>query len=74
MAKIPSLKPREAIKVLERYGFVFIRQKGSHRIYINKNNAVTIPYHNKDLRKGTLRSIIKQSGLSTEEFLKLFKN
>lgn len=74
MSKIPSLKPRDVIKILERAGFNFVRQKGSHRMYIKEHKGVTVPYHNKDLRKGTLRSIIKQSGLSTEEFLKLLKN
>jgi predicted RNA binding protein YcfA (HicA-like mRNA interferase family) len=50
-----------------------VRQKGSHRIYVKGNIGITIPYHNKDLKKGTLRAIIKQSGLSVEEFLKLLR-
>jgi predicted RNA binding protein YcfA (HicA-like mRNA interferase family) len=72
--KLPSLKPKEVIKVLEKLGFVFVRQKGSHRIYVKGNIVITIPYHNKDLKKGTLRAIIKQAGLSVEEFLKLLRN
>jgi predicted RNA binding protein YcfA (HicA-like mRNA interferase family) len=74
MPKLPALKPREVIKVLERAGFSFIRQKGSHRIYVKGNVGITIPYHNKDLKKGTLRHIIKQSGLTVEKFLKLLKD
>jgi predicted RNA binding protein YcfA (HicA-like mRNA interferase family) len=73
-SKLPSLKPKEVIKVLEKLGFVFVRQKGSHRIYVKSNIGITIPYHNKDLKKGTLRAIIKQTGLSVEEFLKLLRN
>ena len=70
---MPALKPREAIKALEKAGFVFVRQKGSHRIYMKRNVGVTVPFHNKDLKIGTLRHIIKQSGLEVKEFLGLLK-
>jgi len=56
---------------LERAGFTFIRQKGSHRIYLKDDIGVTVPWHNKDMRVGTLRHIIKQSGLTVKEFLSL---
>jgi predicted RNA binding protein YcfA (HicA-like mRNA interferase family) len=72
--KLPSLKSKEVIKVLEKLGFVFVRQKGSHRIYVKGSIGITIPYHTKDLKKGTLKAIIKQVGLSVEEFLKLLRN
>jgi len=71
MSKLPALKPRQVAKVLKRAGFILARSKGSHRIYVKGNVGITIPFHNKDLRKGTLRQIIKQSGLTLEEFLKL---
>jgi len=71
--KIPALKPRQAVEVLERAGFKFVRQKGSHRIYVKGGVGVTIPRHNKDLKKGTLRAIIKGTGLGIDEFLKLLK-
>ncbi|HEY4475171.1 MAG TPA: type II toxin-antitoxin system HicA family toxin [Candidatus Paceibacterota bacterium] len=71
MPKLPALRPREVIRVLEGAGFVFIRQKGSHRIYIKNNLRITIPFHNKDLKPKTLRHIIKQSGLNLEEFINL---
>jgi len=70
MPKIPALKPKQVIKILEKAGFKFIRQKGSHRIYIKKGKGVTVPWHNKDLRKGTLRAIIKQSGMTAGDFFK----
>jgi predicted RNA binding protein YcfA (HicA-like mRNA interferase family) len=53
---------------LERAGFSFVRQKGSHRIYVKGDVGVTLPWHSKDMRIGTLRHIIKQSGLTVEEF------
>ena len=73
MPKLPALKPREVIKALVRAGFVFIRQKGSHRVYMKRNVGITVPFHNKDLKIGTLRHIIKQSGLEVREFLGLLK-
>ncbi len=72
MSKLPILKPREVIHALEKAGFVFARQKGSHRIYVKDTRGVTVPYHNKDLKFGTLRHIIKQSGFEVRDFLKLF--
>lgn len=71
MSKLPALKAREIIKALEGAGFVFIRQKGSHRIYVKGNLGITVPFHNHDLKIGTLRHIIKQSGLKIKEFLRL---
>ncbi len=71
MPKLPVLSPAKVAKMLERTGFMFIRQRGSHKIYVKESLGVTIPFHNKDLRKGTLKNIIKQSGLTLEEFLKL---
>lgn len=62
-----SVKPRQMIKVLERKGFTFIRQKGSHRLYRKGELRVIVPYHNKDLKPGTLRNILKQAGLTESD-------
>lgn len=74
--KLPLLKPKDVIKILEKLGFYKFRQKGSHLIMIKDDNEVyqpVIPIHNKDLKKGTLLSIIRQSGLTKTEFLRLKK-
>ena len=71
MTRLPVLTPAKVIRALEQAGFVFVRQRGSHRMYEKGNVGIVIPFHNKDLKKGTLRSIIKQSGLAMENFLKL---
>ena len=68
MPKLTAVKPRQAARALERAGFSFVRQKGSHRIYVKGDTGVTLPWHSKDMRIGTLRHIIKQSGLTVEEF------
>ena len=73
MPKLSTVKPREAARALERAGFSFVRQKGSHRIYLKGGVGVTLPWHSKDLRPGTLRHIIKQAGLSVEEFYQLLR-
>lgn len=62
-----SVRPRQIIKVLEQKGFKFIRQKGSHRLYRKEDLRVTVPYHTKDLKPGTLRSILKQAGLTEKD-------
>lgn len=70
--KLPRLSGRECIKALEKNGFYTVRQKGSH-VVLRKNEPfyqLVVPDH-KELDIGTLRAIIKQSGMSVEEFMKL---
>lgn len=74
--KLPAMKPKDVIKILEKLGFYQYRQKGSHVIMINddvKNYQPVIPMHHQELKKGTLLSIIRQSGLTKAEFLNLQK-
>ncbi|OGM15772.1 hypothetical protein A2V56_02450 [Candidatus Woesebacteria bacterium RBG_19FT_COMBO_42_9] len=62
-----SIKPRRMVKILERKGFRFVRQKGSHRLYRKGDLRVTVPIHNKDLKLGTLQNILRQTGVNKEE-------
>ncbi len=73
MTKTPQVKPREAEKVLLSAGFSFVRQKGSHRLYKKDKLRVTLPFHNKPLKRGTLNSIIKQTYLTTAECINFLK-
>jgi predicted RNA binding protein YcfA (HicA-like mRNA interferase family) len=66
---LPSLKPKEVVRILLNIGFVFHRQKGSHGIYIKDSLMVVVPQHNRDMKKGTLNNIIKGTNLTVEEFL-----
>lgn len=63
--KAMPMKPKEMEKEILADGWVFKTQRGSHRNYIhpNKPGKVTIPFHNKDLNRGTEKSIKKQAGL-----------
>ena len=69
MPKLPSLTPRKIIKVLEKKGFVLDRIKGSHHIYYNPETGkrAIVPLHKKDLPKGTMFEILKQTGITKEE-------
>ena len=71
--RLPSLKPWQVVRVLNKLGFEKFRQSGSHLILANKDKKkiIPVPVHNKDLKRGLLRSIIKQTGLTVKEFLKL---
>ncbi len=74
MTKLPVVKPAKVIKALERAGFYVHHSSGSHRILKSANDPtlrVVIPYHTKDLKTGTLAAIIKQTGMSVDEFRKL---
>lgn len=72
MPKLPAMKPKDVLKKFEALGFVIDRQSGSHIILYNqitKKRAV-IPLHLKDLPKGTLLAILRESGISRDDFLK----
>jgi len=65
MSKVPALTSAKLIKILTKHGFILDHQTGSHRVYINQKTGkrVVVPYHKKDLPKGTLLSIVKAAGL-----------
>lgn len=50
-------------KLLIANGFVFIRQKGSHRIFVKGDTTIVIPFRRRSLKKGTLFSILKDAGI-----------
>lgn len=63
---------REVVKALRRIGFVVDHQRGSHIFMHNlrKNVSVVVPFH-RELKKGTLHSILKKAGLSVKDLQKL---
>lgn len=70
---MPSFKPRVVVKILSKLGFVQKRQAGSHLIMFHpiSKETIPVPMHAKDLKKGLLQGIIKKSGSTEKEFLKL---
>ena len=73
MSKLSPAKSDEVIKVLEKLGFKKIRQSGSHAVFYHTDGRwTTVPIHKgKDIAKGTLHKILKDAGLSNEEFRKI---
>ncbi len=69
MSTLPRISGRDCRKVLEKAGFYFKRQESSHMILRRDNPfaQVVVPDH-KELDRGTLRAIIRQAGLSVDEF------
>jgi predicted RNA binding protein YcfA (HicA-like mRNA interferase family) len=68
---LPVATGREVAKALERAGFVVHHTTGGHAILrhlSDRARRITVPIHPGDLKTGTLRAIIKQSGLSIEAF------
>lgn len=68
MPKLPVLSGREVVAALERLGFVQMRQRGSHVILQRSAVGVVVPLH-RELKTGTLAGVIRQAGLSQDEFL-----
>ena len=65
-----NLSPNRLIIFLEENGFIFKRSKGSHQIFYNPANNLTVivPVHgSKDVKKGTFLAILKQAGIDKNE-------
>ena len=72
--QLPALKPRQVLRALERVGFVIHHITGSHYVLKHPQKPalrVTLPWHNRDLKRGTLGSIIAQAGYTVAEFREL---
>lgn len=70
MPKLRPAKPKEVERILEKLGFQRIRQSGSHAVHRHPDGRwTTVPLHpGKDVAKGTLRKIIKDLGITVDEF------
>lgn len=72
--RLPVTTGRKALRALEQGGFIVHHTTGSHHILRHAtdfNRRVTVPMHPGDLKPGTVRHILKQSGLSLEAFIEL---
>jgi len=66
---LPAIDARKLITILEQHGFVRVRQSGSHAIFRHPDGrGTTVPIHGKrDLGRGLLRQIFRDTGLSTDD-------
>ncbi|MBD2596595.1 type II toxin-antitoxin system HicA family toxin [Nostoc spongiaeforme FACHB-130] len=71
MSNIPVLKPQEVVRILENFGFVEVRQKGSHKQFRHSDGrGTTVPFHKgKDISPRLLRQIAIDINLTIEEML-----
>jgi len=73
LSPLPVVSGREVVKALAKIDYVLDRQRGSHMILrqeVSPHRRLTVPDH-KEIAKGTLRAIIRQSGLTVDEFVDL---
>ena len=73
MGRLAGFRYREIVKCLKAFGFAFDRQAaGSHEIWYNESTDryTTIPNHTGDMPEGTLRAVLKEAGVSPDDFLK----
>jgi predicted RNA binding protein YcfA (HicA-like mRNA interferase family) len=72
MPPLPVVSGAQAVKALQRAGWIVNRQRGSHVIMLKTGSMVSlsVPQH-RELAPGTLRALIRASGMTVEEFVKL---
>lgn len=74
--KLANIKPRELVRALQKGGFQIYETTGSH-VHLKhpvRSGRVTVPYHERfDLPKHIVKSIIRQAGLTNQEFFELLK-
>ncbi len=70
MPQIPILSGRRVVRVFTKLGWEVARQRGSHIILVKEGAMATlsVPDH-REVARGTLRSLIRDAGLTVEEFL-----
>jgi len=62
------ISSEQIIKTLQKFGFLLVSQRGSHQKYRKEGFTVIVPSPRKEIPVGTLRSIVRQSGLSANDF------
>jgi len=69
MGRLPVVSGAEAVRIFETVGWTVDRRRGSHVILVKEGHPATlsIPDH-KELARGTLRSLIRSAGMTTEDF------
>jgi predicted RNA binding protein YcfA (HicA-like mRNA interferase family) len=68
------LSSSQIIKGLLKFGFKLVSQRGSHQKYQKEGYTVIVPSPRKEIPVGTFRSIVRQSGLSLNDFFEYTKN
>ena len=73
MPKLPHISGAQAIRARERLGFVVARQSGSHVVMRKGSVGCVVPNH-KDVKVGTLAGVLRQAGVSADDFLRVLRD
>jgi predicted RNA binding protein YcfA (HicA-like mRNA interferase family) len=72
MPKLPIVSGSEVIRALQRLGFIVLRQRGSHVILRRGSQGCVVPDH-REVKTGTLAGLLKQAGVTVDEFVHALK-
>ena len=72
-SRLPAIRPQQMVRAFQRAGFQVDHQTGSHLIlrHPETRRKVSIPQHNRDLRRGLMMALIREAGLTPEAFAEL---
>jgi predicted RNA binding protein YcfA (HicA-like mRNA interferase family) len=73
MPKLPRVSGAEVVRALERLGFAVARQRGSHIVLRRGSSGCVVPNH-RELKTGTLAGVLKQAGVSAEDFMSALRS
>lgn len=69
MSGLSIISPKEMLRVLTKLGFSEIRQNGSHKFFHHEDGRCTvIPMHNKDLKRGLIKGILKDIAITDDQY------
>jgi len=70
--RLGSVRPREFIRKIQRLGFQIDHQTGSHVVlYHSQRGRLVVPMHSREMKRGLLMALLKQAGLTTDEYQKI---
>lgn len=73
MPKLPIVSGADVVHALERLGFAIVRQRGSHMVMRRGSSGCVVPNH-RELKVGTLTGLLKQAGVSPDDFIEALKH
>ena len=68
MPRLPRVSGAEAVRALQRLGFEVARQRGSH-IVMRRGSSGCVSPHHREIKTGTLAGLLRQAGVSPDEFI-----
>jgi predicted RNA binding protein YcfA (HicA-like mRNA interferase family) len=73
--RLPAVRPRQLIRVLEQSGWKLARSKGSHHHFTHpdRSHVISVPVHARDVKRGTLTAILSDAGIDRKDFLRLLE-